>query len=80
VETSLIYLTLTGVFHDVFNDTIVLRPDLTAKEIDEWDSLTHVRLMLTVERTFGIKFSAAEIGRLKNLADLVESISGKVGS
>jgi acyl carrier protein len=63
VETSLIYRKLTGVFRDVFDDTIVIRPDMTAKEVDEWDSLTHVRLMLTVERTFGIKFSAAEIGQ-----------------
>jgi acyl carrier protein len=80
METSLIYQKLTGVFHDVFDDTIVIRPDLTAKDVDEWDSLTHVRLMLTVERTFGIKFSAAEIGRLQNVGDLVELISAKAGT
>ncbi len=79
METSLIYAKLTGVFHDVFDDTIGIRPDLTAREVDEWDSVTHVRLMLTVERTFGIKFSAAEIGRLKNVGELVELIASKAG-
>ena len=64
----------------MFDATIVIRPDLTAKEVDEWDSLNHVRLMLTVERTFGIKFSAAEIGKLKNVGDLVELISAKAGT
>jgi len=80
METSLIYEKPTGVFQDVFDDTIGIRPDLTANEVDEWDSLTHVRLMLTVERTFGIKFSAAEIGKLKNVGGLVELIASKAGT
>ena len=42
-----------------------------ADDVDGWDSLAHVRLMLTVERSFGVKFTAAEIGRMKNVGDLV---------
>jgi acyl carrier protein len=80
METSFIYQKLTGVFHEVFDDTIVIRPDLTAKEVDEWDSLTHIRLMLTVERTFGIRFSAAEIGHLNNVGDLVALINAKTAT
>lgn len=73
-----IYEKLTTVFHDVFgDDEIVLTPELTAKEVDGWDSLTHVRLMLTVERAFSIKITASEIGRLNSVGDLADLISRK---
>ena len=77
--TEEVYERLTSVFHDVFgDDEIVLTPTLTAKDVDGWDSLTHVRLMLTVERAFSIRLSAAEIGRLDNVGDLAELISRKM--
>ena len=76
--TTSIYDKLTDVFHDVFeDDEIVLSPQLTAKDVEGWDSLTHVRLMLTVERAFSIKITAAEIGRLNSVGDLAELIARK---
>jgi acyl carrier protein len=69
---------LGGVFHEVFDDTIDVKPELTAKDVDEWDSLAHIRLMLSVERAFQIKFSASEIGKLKNVGELAELIGRKV--
>jgi acyl carrier protein len=73
-----IYERLTPIFHDVFgDDSLTLRPDMTADDVPEWDSLTHIRLMLTVQKEFNVKFSAAEIGRLKNVAGLAELISAK---
>lgn len=67
------------IFHDVFDDdSIVIRPDLTADEVDGWDSLTHVRLLLTIERKFGIKFTASEVGQLESLGDLTKLIDGKL--
>jgi len=75
---SSIYAKLTTVFHDVFgDDEIVLKPEMTADDVDGWDSLAHVRLMLTVERSFATKLSASEIGRLKTVGDLVELLSRK---
>lgn len=72
------YATLTGVFHDVFDDdTIVVTPELTADDVDEWDSLRHIRLVAAVEKKFGLNFSAAEIGRLKNVGQLVTLIETK---
>ena len=72
------YETLTGVFHDVFDDdTIVVTPELTAADVDEWDSLRHIRLVAAVEKKFGLSFSAAEIGRLKNVGQLVTLIESK---
>ena len=70
-----IYAKLTTVFHDVFDDdSITVTPDLTAKEVDGWDSLTHIRLMLTAEKAFNVKFSTPEIGRLEKVGDLVALI------
>jgi acyl carrier protein len=72
------YAQLTEVFHDVFDDdTIVVTPELTAADVDDWDSLRHIRLVAAVERRFGLSFSAAEIGRLKNVGQLVSLISEK---
>ena len=73
-----IYARLSEIFHDVFDDeNLVLRPQLTADDVDEWDSLTHVRLVLAVEKKFGLKFSAAELGRLKNVGEFASLIEAK---
>jgi acyl carrier protein len=78
METGEIYKKLNTVFEDVFDDdTIVVRPELSADDVDGRDSLTHIRLILTVERTFNVKFSASEIGKLKNVEGLAELIRSK---
>jgi acyl carrier protein len=80
MERTEIFRILTSVFHDVLcDDSIILRPDLSAREVDGWDSLTHIRLLLTVEKSFGVKFSASDIGRLKNVGELAELIGAKTG-
>jgi acyl carrier protein len=69
---------LTNVFREVFDDeSIAITPAMTADDIDEWDSLSHIRLVLSVEKEFGAKFSAAEIGALKNVGDFVKLIESK---
>jgi acyl carrier protein len=78
METKDIYDKLTPILRDVFDDdTIVLRPDLTADDVSEWDSLSHIRMVLTVQKAFNVKFSAGEIGKLKNVGELVDLISEK---
>ena len=52
-------------------------PELTAEDVDEWDSLSHIRLVLAIERQFGLKFSAAEVSRLKNVGEFVALIQSK---
>lgn len=72
---------LTKVFHDVFDDeTIVLHPEMTADEVDGWDSLNHIRLVVSVEKEFGVKFSAAAIGGLKNVGDFITLIQGNLAA
>lgn len=79
MENAEIYQRLNGIFRDVFQeDDIVVRPDLTASDVDEWDSLSHIRLVLTVEKAFNIKFSASEIGNLKNVGEFVQVIQAKL--
>ncbi|MGA7792221.1 MAG: acyl carrier protein [Candidatus Acidiferrales bacterium] len=73
-----IYTRLGEIFQDVFDeDSINLTPKLSAKDVDGWDSLTHIRLMLTVEKAFKIKLSAPEIGKLENVGDLVALIKAR---
>ena len=72
---------LTKIFHDVFDDdSIVLRPDLSAADVEGWDSLAHVRLLLTIERKMGIKFNAVEAGKLKNVGELIELVDSKLSA
>ena len=75
---STIEARLTEIFREVFDDeAIVLRPTMSAKDVDGWDSLTHIRLILTVEKAFKIKFSTSEIGKLENVGDLVKLIQAR---
>jgi acyl carrier protein len=79
VESTEIYDRLTKVFQDVFDDDeIVALPELSAADVEEWDSLKHVRLILSVENAFKIRFSASEVSNLKNVADLAKIIQSKV--
>jgi acyl carrier protein len=69
---------LSHIMRDVFDDdALVASPQLTADDVDEWDSLNHVRLILTVEREFGVKFAASEVTGLKNVGDLISLIGTK---
>ena len=73
-----IYTRLAEIFQDVFDEeSIEVTPELSAKDVDGWDSLTHIRLILTVEKAFKIKFSTSEIGKLKNVGDLVALIKAR---
>jgi acyl carrier protein len=70
---------LTSIFRDVFDDDeLTVTRQLAADRVDGWDSLTHVRLILTVERAFGVKVSAAEVARLTNAGDLIDFIAVRV--
>jgi acyl carrier protein len=79
VQEMQIRARLTEIFEDVFDeDSIEITPELSAKDIDGWDSLTHIRLILTIERAFKLKFSTSEIGKLENVGDLITLINARV--
>ncbi len=76
-----VYERLTAIFRDVFDDELVVAtPELTAEDVPEWDSLSHIRLMLAVQKSFGIKMSAAQIASLRTVGDLAALIEAKLAA
>jgi acyl carrier protein len=70
-----------GAMTDVFEvDDIELTAATSAEDIEEWDSLSHIRLMITLERTFKIKFRNEEIAQLKDIGELVQIIEAKLSA
>lgn len=69
---------LEAIFREVFDeDDITLTAETTADDVDGWDSLTHVNLILTVERHFGVRFDTTEISNMKNVGELADLIALK---
>ncbi len=72
---------LTQVFRALFAlPNLVLRDELTARDVPGWDSLNHVSLMVEVEREFGLRFSSDEVARLARVGDLKALIDAKLGA
>jgi acyl carrier protein len=72
---------LNRVFQSVFDDDeLVVAAGTTAQDVDGWDSMMHVRLLINVERAFGLKFSFSEMAGLKNVGELVALIDRKLAA
>lgn len=70
---------LTDIFKEVFDDeTIILSDDLTADDVDAWDSLSYVNLIIAVEIAFDIEFKQSEILNFANVGELKQSIISKL--
>ena len=70
-----IYEQLTEIIRDVLMDfDLVLRPDLTAKEVDGWDSYKMIEILVAVESHFGMKVKSKELDDMENVGDLVKLI------
>jgi acyl carrier protein len=69
----------TSVFRDTLDlDDLVLTPQLTARDVEGWDSLNHILLVVAVEQRFGIKFSTGEIDGLENVGQFIDLIERKL--
>ena len=69
---------LTPIFRDVFDDEdLVIEQNTTAQDVDGWDSLAHIRLVVSIEKALGLRFSAAEISGLVNVGEMAELILKK---
>jgi acyl carrier protein len=69
---------LQQVFRDVFDaPDLTLRRDMAAGDVEGWDSLTHINLLVAVEKEFGVKFSLGEVRALKNVGDLEDLLERK---
>lgn len=69
---------LQDIFRDVMdNDSIIITPETTALDIEEWDSISHIQLIVAIEKKYKIKFTAAEIQSFKNVGDLLTALQQK---
>ncbi|MBR1631741.1 MAG: acyl carrier protein [Paludibacteraceae bacterium] len=70
---------LTDIFQDVLDrDDISLTDQTTAQDIEEWDSLSHVQLIVAIERQFGIRFTSREIMMWQNVGQMTDSLMQKL--
>ena len=69
---------LNDVFRDVFEDEdLAVTTETTAADVVGWDSLMHVRLVMAIEKAFGVRFSSSDIDSLRNVGDLVKVLDRK---
>lgn len=79
MDRSIILGQLNEIFTDVIDeDAISLKEASTAKEVEGWDSLTHIQLVVAIEKHFKIRFTAREIQEWKNVGELIDSIVNKL--
>jgi len=79
VSLDAVYERLTQILQELFDDdALVAQPDLTADQVDGWDSFAQLRLIHAVEKTFGVEFAASQISTLQNVGELADLISSKV--
>ena len=79
MEKEEVYERLNNVFRDVFDDeSIVVKPETTANDIEDWDSLEHINLVVAVEQEFGMKFNMNEVTTMKDVGDMVEIIISRM--
>lgn len=71
-----IYTKLDEVFQEVFDDeTIHVNSETTAEDIEDWDSLEHINLVVAIETKFGMKFNMSEVTSMKNVGEMVDIIA-----
>lgn len=70
---------LNKIFCEVFDDDdIKIAPAMTSNDVDGWDSLSHVNLIVAVETKFNIRFNQKELLTFKNVGDLLNCIRSKI--
>ena len=74
-----IFKDLEEIFKDVFDDEeIELCDETTAEDIEDWDSLEQINLIVAIERKYNIKFNIAEVAEMKNVGDMVDCILKRI--
>lgn len=79
MERQVIIEKITEIFREVFGDNnIVITDEMTAADVENWDSLTHMQMITMVEDKLGIKFKLKELNRLKKVGDLISIVESKL--
>ncbi|HYG49851.1 MAG TPA: acyl carrier protein [Flavobacteriales bacterium] len=67
------------IFRDVLdNDSLVITPETRADDVEEWDSLSHIQLIVNIEKHFKVKFLVNEIREWKNVGEMIDCINRKL--
>ena len=79
MDQSEVLQQVNGIFTDIIDEeNIKLSSETTANDIEGWDSLTHIQLVVAIEKHFKIRFNSKEIQGWKNIGELMDSISSKI--
>jgi acyl carrier protein len=79
MDESVLWEQLTEVFQETFDDPdIALARETTAGDVEGWDSVSNIRLLVTAEQVFGVKFRTGEIAGLANVGELFDLIAARV--
>ena len=79
MSRSEIYDRLTEIFREFFDDDdIVISDETTSDDIEDWDSLEHINLIVAIEQEFGMKFSMGEVTGMKNVGAMVDIIQERI--
>lgn len=74
-----IYGELNKVFQEIFDDdTLTVNDSTTSSDIEDWDSLEHINLMMAIEEAFGITFNIGEVTTMKNVGEMADNIAEKI--
>ena len=65
---------LQGIFDNVFLEPVALTPATSAKDVPEWDSLTHISLLVAVEKAFSVRFRVGEVEATRNVGEFADLI------
>jgi acyl carrier protein len=67
---------LTSIFRSVFDDdSITLFDEMTAADVEDWDSLSHITLVVACEKEFGLRLTPAEVGHLENVGEMLKLLA-----
>jgi acyl carrier protein len=69
---------LQPIFDDIFMEKVEITPELTANDVEEWNSLLQISISLAVEKHFGIRFRVGEVEATKNVGDFADLIARRV--
>lgn len=70
---------LQEIFRDIFDDEeLVITEEMTATDIEDWDSLAQINLIIAIEKEFKVRFSLEEVSKLKNIGEMLDLIKLKV--
>ena len=70
---------IQAIFRDIFDDEeLVITGETNSEHIEDWDSLNHIQLVVTIEQEFKIRFSLGELQDLKNVSEMINLLLAKI--